>query len=69
MTYDERQQRLEQLAVDAATAAAVLQEVERAEEAEGLDTGQLEALDDKRKLAEHELADIAAELREIDGVA
>jgi hypothetical protein len=57
------------LAVRAGHVAATLAEVERAEEAEGLDAAQLEAINDRRTLAEHELAEIAAELREIDGIA
>jgi hypothetical protein len=66
MTHDERQQRLEELAVRAAAVAATMAEVERAEEREGLDAEQLGAIEDKRTLAEHELAEIAAELRAID---
>jgi hypothetical protein len=63
-----QQERLEALAVRAAAAAAMLQEVERAEEAEGLDADQLEAIGDKRTVAELELADVAAEMREIDAI-
>jgi hypothetical protein len=63
MTDDDR---LAELAVRAATVAATMAEIERAEEAEGLNLAQLQVLDDRRTLAEHELAEIAAELRAID---
>jgi hypothetical protein len=58
--------RLEDLAVRAAAVAAELGEVDRALEAEGLDAEGLEALDDRRTLAEHELAEVRAELNDLD---
>ena len=66
MTPEERQARLEELAVRSAAVAATLAEVDRLEEAEGLSGEQVEALRDHRTLAEHELAEIAAELRDLD---
>ena len=67
MTPEERQARLEELAVRANVVEQELLEINRAEEAEGLTTEQLGALQDRRTLAEHEKADIARELRALDG--
>jgi hypothetical protein len=60
---------LERIALRSAAAAAELAEVERALEAEDLTTEQLGALEDRRTLAEHELADLAGELRALDAPA
>ena len=60
---------LEALALRAAGVAAELAEVDRALEAEGLDADALEALTDRRTLAEHELAQLAAELATLDAGA
>jgi hypothetical protein len=57
---------LEQLALRSAAVAAELAEVNRALEAEGLDAAALGRLGDRRTLAEHELATLAAELAALD---
>jgi hypothetical protein len=54
------------IAVRSAAVAAELAEVDRALEAEGLTAEQLAALEDRRTLGEHELCDLAADLRALD---